>query len=218
MRPNLFLTSQTRRLRPAAVLVSVFALGCHWLRQCFPRQGLSVQSIFHFTHARRVNRKLILAQLAPKSLVDVLPGTGMASGTRVLKHALRPAVVLVGVFALAPPTTAQTIPAFSGADGAAANVSGGRGGIVYHVTKLNSAIDDPRADRSRHDSLRFEQHQLSRRRSAHDRVRRRRRVSPGPVAAAGLGPQRQRLGRRNRDSPSAARTSPSPVRRRPGRA
>jgi len=38
---------------------------------------------------------------------------------------------------------AQSIPAFPGADGAAANVSGGRGGIVYHVTKLNSAIDDP---------------------------------------------------------------------------
>lgn len=35
------------------------------------------------------------------------------------------------------------IPAFSGADGAARNVTGGRGGIVYHVTKLNSAIDDP---------------------------------------------------------------------------
>src|SRR5262245_14405588 len=38
---------------------------------------------------------------------------------------------------------AQTIPAVPGADGAAANASGGRGGIVYHVTKLNSAIDDP---------------------------------------------------------------------------
>lgn len=37
----------------------------------------------------------------------------------------------------------QAIPAFSGADGAARTVSGGRGGIVYHVTKLNSAIDDP---------------------------------------------------------------------------
>jgi len=40
----------------------------------------------------------------------------------------------------------QTIPAFSGADGAAAYASGGRangaGQIVYHVTKLNSAIDD----------------------------------------------------------------------------
>ena len=34
------------------------------------------------------------------------------------------------------------LPAFSGADGAAKNVTGGRGGIVYHVTKLNSALDD----------------------------------------------------------------------------
>lgn len=34
------------------------------------------------------------------------------------------------------------IPAFPGADGAASLVSGGRGGIVYHVTKLESAIDD----------------------------------------------------------------------------
>lgn len=38
---------------------------------------------------------------------------------------------------------AQAIPAFSGADGAAAYASGGRGGIVYHVTSINSAIDDP---------------------------------------------------------------------------
>lgn len=36
---------------------------------------------------------------------------------------------------------AQAIPAFPGADGAAAYVSGGRGGIVYHVTKLDSRID-----------------------------------------------------------------------------
>ena len=39
------------------------------------------------------------------------------------------------------------IPAFSGADGVAMNVSGGRangsGQIVYHVTRLESAIDDP---------------------------------------------------------------------------
>ena len=43
--------------------------------------------------------------------------------------------------------TAQPIPAFPGADGAAAYASGGRangsGQIVYHVTKLDSAIDDP---------------------------------------------------------------------------
>jgi hypothetical protein len=47
------------------------------------------------------------------------------------------------VASVASLVSAQTIPAFSGADGAAANVSGGRGGIIYHVTKLNSAIDDP---------------------------------------------------------------------------
>jgi hypothetical protein len=43
----------------------------------------------------------------------------------------------------APLAHGQAIPAFSGADGAARYVSGGRGGIVYKVTKLNSAIDDP---------------------------------------------------------------------------
>lgn len=37
---------------------------------------------------------------------------------------------------------AQTLPAFSGADGAAANVTGGRGGLVYHVTKLDLNMND----------------------------------------------------------------------------
>ena len=58
---------------------------------------------------------------------------------------INPTVIFVAIIPFIAPlvTSAQTIPAFPGADGAAANVSGGRGGIVYHVTKLNSAIDDP---------------------------------------------------------------------------
>lgn len=56
-------------------------------------------------------------------------------------------VICLALILYVNPAIAQTIPAFSGADGAAANVTGGRanvmGGIVYHVTKLDSAIDDP---------------------------------------------------------------------------
>ena len=36
----------------------------------------------------------------------------------------------------------QTLPAFSGADGAAAHVTGGRGGLIYHVTKLDQNYSD----------------------------------------------------------------------------
>ena len=44
----------------------------------------------------------------------------------------------------APAALGQTIPAFPGADGAAANVTGGRGGTVYHVTLLDQNFNDNR--------------------------------------------------------------------------
>ena len=55
-------------------------------------------------------------------------------------HLLRSLLAFLMVSPLA--ALAQVIPAFSGADGAAANVTGGRGGIVYHVTKLDQNYSD----------------------------------------------------------------------------
>lgn len=59
---------------------------------------------------------------------------------------LKPALILVLILCAAPTiVNAQSIPAFPGADGAASNVTGGRGGIVYHVTKLDKNYSDTAA-------------------------------------------------------------------------
>ena len=50
--------------------------------------------------------------------------------------------LMFGGFVVAPLAATAQIPAFPGADGAAANVSGGRGGLVYHVTKLDTTYSD----------------------------------------------------------------------------
>src|SRR4051812_6100750 len=50
--------------------------------------------------------------------------------------------VVIGL--LAPTSRADTIPAFSGSDGAGASATGGRGGVVYHVTRLDGEIDGGR--------------------------------------------------------------------------
>src|SRR5688572_17519330 len=54
------------------------------------------------------------------------------------------ATVLTAVLSLLLPFSAlaQAIPSFSGADGAASAVTGGRGGLVYHVTKLDQNYSD----------------------------------------------------------------------------
>ena len=61
--------------------------------------------------------------------------------TARLAHVMQ-AVASVAFLAGGAVAGAQTIPAFAGADGAAANVTGGRGGLVYRVTKLDQNMND----------------------------------------------------------------------------
>jgi hypothetical protein len=54
-----------------------------------------------------------------------------------MRRSVRPALVGVSVSLATAVGAYGQIPAFSGADGAGANVTGGRGGLVYHVTRLD---------------------------------------------------------------------------------
>jgi hypothetical protein len=64
--------------------------------------------------------------------------SGESSYKKLLPH------LLLLVSSILQPATsfAQAIPAFPGADGGAANVTGGRGGLVYHVTEVDKNYSD----------------------------------------------------------------------------
>ena len=51
---------------------------------------------------------------------------------------------LLALSTTASASLARAIPAFPGADGASASAIGGRGGVVYHVTRLDGEIDGDR--------------------------------------------------------------------------
>ncbi len=68
-----------------------------------------------------------------------LAGAEMLQGLLHMRIRTGLLVILLGT-----PAHAQ-LPAFPGADGAAANVAGGRGGLVYHVTKLDRNFSDTAA-------------------------------------------------------------------------
>jgi hypothetical protein len=65
----------------------------------------------------------------------------ITAGAEVLFRRL-PRFLIALSFVVVPKATVQAIPSFPGADGAAANVSGGRGGMVYHVTRLDQNYND----------------------------------------------------------------------------
>src|SRR5690348_16315268 len=52
---------------------------------------------------------------------------------------LSASLLALGAFTAAAP--AGDIPSFPGADGAGASATGGRGGVVYHVTRLDGEVD-----------------------------------------------------------------------------
>ena len=138
------------------------------------------------------------------------PAGGRRSGCR---RGRRPAPAggggAAGTGAAGAAGTPGPLPAFPGADGAAARITGGRGGDVYHVTMLDTDFSDMTAG---HAPLRPDERRPRPRTIVFD-------VSGvfslGPHRGQRLGLERQRLGH-GVAAEHPVRTSPSPARPRPG--